>query len=341
MLSFLTFLFKIIFNLSRSKKNLLIKVTILEKEVEILKRKRQGKRVIPEQVDRIIFVIMNLVFNIKDQISTFMPNTLLKWQRNITKGHWTFWYEKRKPGRPPVSTEIKNLILRIKNDNIYIGYKKIVGELKKLGIILDKKTIWNILRDFRRKGKVRKSLTWSKFLKMQVASIYAMDFFTVDTMMNQRFYVYFIIHHKTREIIQFAITRNPIKEFVRQQLIIFQGQIESSVYMIHDRTGEFIQNYVDYGIKSVKTSVKAPNMNSICERWIGSVRREALDSFLIFSEKQLIKILWNYISYYNQNRPHQGIEQQSPLGYEPMKVGKVRSKPVLGGLWRNDYRNAA
>ena len=83
------------------------------------------------------------------------------------------------------------------------------------------------------------------------------------------------------------------------------------------------------------------HMNSICERWIGSVRREALDYFLIFSEKQLKKILWNYISYYNQNRSHQGIEQQSPLGYEPMKAGKVKSKPVLGGLWNHYYREAA
>jgi len=140
---------------------------------------------------------------------------------------------------------------------------------------------------------------------------------------------------------QFAITQNPIKEFVRQQIIIFSESMEEKCYMIRDNALQFNLDYMDYCIKEVKTSVKAPSMDSICERWIGSVRREALDYFLIFSEKQLKKILWNYISYYNQNRPHQGIEQQSPLGYEPKTEGKIRSKTVLGGLWRHYYRETA
>ncbi len=82
-------------------------------------------------------------------------------------------------------------------------------------------------------------------------------------------------------------------------------------------------------------------MNSIAERWVGSVRREALDYFLIFSEKQLKRILWLYISYYNSQRPHQGIEQQSPVGYVPQKEGKVQSKPILGGVIHHYYREAA
>ena len=164
MRSFLSFLVKIIFNLGRSKKELLIKVTLLEKELEILKRTNQKKRLIPEKSDRIILVIMNLLYDIKDQISTFLPNTLLKWQSKIVKGQWTYKSRKGKPGRPPVPKDTKQLILQIKNNSLYIGVTKIAGELLKLGIKLDPKTIWNILSDFRRRGKVRKSLTWSKFL---------------------------------------------------------------------------------------------------------------------------------------------------------------------------------
>jgi hypothetical protein len=70
---------------------------VLEKEIEILKRNLQGKRVIPEQQDRIILSILNMLYNIKDSISVFQPETLLKWQRNIIKGHWTFKHNKRKP----------------------------------------------------------------------------------------------------------------------------------------------------------------------------------------------------------------------------------------------------
>ena len=64
---------------------------------------------------------------------------------------------------------------------------------------------------------------------MQAESIYAMDFFTVDTIFYQRYYIHFIIHHKTREIIQFAITKNPVREFVRQQIIEFENSINSIV----------------------------------------------------------------------------------------------------------------
>ncbi len=83
-----------------------------------------------------------------------------------------------------------------------------------------------------------------------------MDFFTVDTILNQRFYVFFIIKHQTREIIQFGITMNPVKEIVRQQIIDFTYDLKGAVYLIHDRTGEFWLNYTDYGINGIKISVK-------------------------------------------------------------------------------------
>ena len=104
----------------------------------------------------------------------------MKWQSELIKKFWTFPSKKSKMGRPPVPRWIKNLILEMKNNNLNWGNKRIQGELLKLGIELHKKTIGNILRDFRRKGEIRKGLTWSKFLKSQIKSIYAMDFFTVD-----------------------------------------------------------------------------------------------------------------------------------------------------------------
>ena len=219
MFSFLCFILNIVINLSKSKRQLLTQITILEKELEIYKRKQNNKRLKIKWIDRIIFSLLNKILNIKDKISIVKPETLLKWQSQLVKSFWTFNSKKRQRGRPPVSAEIKNLILKIKNENISWGAKKIQRELLKLNIDLDTKTIRNILKIFRRKGKIKKSLEWKKFLKMQVESIYAMDFFTVDTFLNQRFYVLFIIHHSTREIVQFAVTQNPVREFVRQQII--------------------------------------------------------------------------------------------------------------------------
>ncbi len=167
------------------------------------------------------------------------------------------------------------------------------------------------------------------------------DFFTIDTVLNQRFYVYFILYHKTREIVQFAVTRNPTREFVRQQLIEFEQILDYVVYMIHDHAAQFNLNYIAYGIKGIKTSVKAPNMNALAERFIGSVRREALNYYLLISEKQIMRILQEYLDYYNSKRPHQGIDQRVPKGYHPQLHGKVLKFPILGGLCNHYVRSAA
>ena len=340
MFSLLSFLIKAIFLLFQSKKNLIIQLCLQKKEIEILKRKNQKRKLIFKNSDRIVFAVMNRASDTKGQISIVKPDTVLRWQKQLIKRFWTY-KSKNRGGRPPVKHDIKKFILNMKNDNIYWGYKKIQGELLKLGIRLDQKTIRNILNEFRRKGKVRKSLTWKHFLKLQIHSIYAMDFFTIDTVLNQRFYVYFIIYQKTREVVQFAMTSNPSREFVRQQLIKFQNTLNQAVYMIYDNAAQLNLNYFDFGIKGIRTSVQAPNMNSIAERFVGSIRREALDFYLLINERQIRKILSEYIEYYNTKRPHQGIDQNVPMGYLPLIQGSVKKIPVLGGLCNHYIRLAA
>ncbi len=252
MFSFITLLFRAIFNLLKSKRQLSIQNCLQKKEIEILKRQNQKKRLKINHFDRIIFSLLNRIGIIKHTISIVKPETVLRWQRELIKRFWTFKTTIR-VGRPPVSNDIKRLILSMKNDNLYWGYKKILGELLKLGIALDQKTIRNILTDFRRRDKIKKSLTWKQFLKVQIHSIYAMDFFTIDTVLNRRFYVLFVLHHKTREIVQYAMTRNPTREFVRQQLIEFEQRVNHVVYLIHDQAAQFHFDYYTYGMKGIKS----------------------------------------------------------------------------------------
>jgi putative transposase len=340
MFALITFLFRAFFNLFKSKKQLSIQNCLQKKEIEILLRQNQKKRLNIYQSDRILFSVLNRIGSIKECIFIVKPETVLRWQRELIRRFWTF-QSKNRVGRPPVPDEIKQLILNMKDDNLYWGNKKIQGELLKLGIALDEKTIRNILADFRRRGKIKKSLTWKKFLKIQIHSIYAMDFFTIDTLLGQRFYVFFMIHHKTREIVQFAMTRNPTREFVRQQLMEFEMRMDHLVYLIHDGAAQFDLNYPAYGIKGIKISVNAPNMNAIAERFVGSVRREALDYYIFLSEKQIVNILREYIDYFNSKRPHQGIDQQIPMGYKPQIYGGVFKMPILSGLCHHYFRKAA
>jgi hypothetical protein len=114
MVSVLTFLFNLIFNLFQSKRKLLIKITVQQKEIEILKRKRGKKRAFIRHADRILLVVLDRVGKIRDSISIVKPETLLFWQRELIKRFWTYRSSKRS-GRPQVTGEIKQLILGMKN----------------------------------------------------------------------------------------------------------------------------------------------------------------------------------------------------------------------------------
>ena len=151
MFSFLSFILKILFNLFKSKRQLLTRISILEKELEIYKRKQSNKRLKINQIDRIIFSLLNKIMNIKDKISIVKPETLLKWQRQLIKSFWTFNSKKRQKGRPPVPMEIKELILKMKNENITWGAKRIRGELLKTKYWLGHQDNQKYFEDFQKK----------------------------------------------------------------------------------------------------------------------------------------------------------------------------------------------
>jgi transposase InsO family protein len=128
---------------------------------------------------------------------------------------------------------------------------------------------------------------------------------------------------------------------VRQQLIEFEKRLSGVVYMIHDNAPQFHLNYLDYKIKEIRTSIDAPNMNAISERFVRSIRQEALDYFLMIGEKQIYEIIKAYIDYYNSKRPHQGLQQSIPSGYAPQRFGSVHKIPIVGGLCHHYQRMAA
>ena len=152
-----------------------------------------------------------------------------------------------------------------------------------------------------------------------------------------------IIYLQTRQIVQYAVTTNPTRQLVRQQLIEFIWNFEDKrIYLIHDGSGEFCNiNYDNFGIEGIKISANAPNMNAFADRFIGSVRKEAFDWFILFNEIQIRNILIEYIGYYNEKRPHQGIAQKVPGGYTPQKQGNIITYPILSGLHHHYERLSA
>jgi len=189
---------------------------------------------------------------------------------------------------------------------------------------------------------IKKTLTWRVFIKSHLSSLFAMDFFTVDSIFGIRFYVFFIMHLATRKIIYFDITRYPSKIFVQQRLYDISWNTQNKIYLIHDNFSSFISiDYKSININNIRITTYSPNMNAYAERFVRSVREEALDWFVIFSEKQLKKVITEYISYFNELRPHQGINQNIPAGNSPQTKGSIRSSPILDGLRYHFYRKVA
>jgi putative transposase len=162
----------------------------------------------------------------------------------------------------------------------------------------------------------------------------------IDTLFGKRFYLLISMELKTRRIIRYDLTEHPCREFVKQRIQLFSEEYPDKKKLIYDNAPQFTSiDYSCYGIKGVNTCTAAPNMNAYVERLNGSIRREALVHFLLFSEKQVRKIIKEYVNYYNRLRPHQGTGR-IPEGVITLNTGIIKTESILGGLHHHYYRSS-
>ncbi|MGI8336720.1 integrase core domain-containing protein [Actinomadura scrupuli] len=226
------------------------------------------------------------------------------------------------------------------------GYRRIAGELAKLGRRIAPTTVWSILKKAgidpapRRKGP-----TWGEFLRSQAEGILACDFFITLA----RLYCFAIVEHATRRVHVLGVTAHPTGPWVTQQarnLMLHLGErVDGFKFLIRDRdrkfTGMFDEVFRAEGLRIVLTVPQAPHMNAIMERWVGSVRRELLDRTLILNAAHLRKVLAEYETHFNKHRPHRALNQACPLRTLPHPTEtetKVVRHDRLGGLL-HEYRS--
>lgn len=162
----------------RSRRSLIVIILALKKENEILKRhlSNSAKNVQTNQGERFIISVLSTLSNLVGKYICFIkPETLLKWQRYFIRKHWTC--KNTKTGRPAITIKIKQMILKMKNDNILWGSRRIAGELQKIGIDLHHTTVHRIIQTFRNNGQIKSTGSWNKFLKAHWNSLFATDFF--------------------------------------------------------------------------------------------------------------------------------------------------------------------
>jgi len=249
----------------------------------------------------------------------------------------------RKGGRQPLAEDIVTLIKEMARDNRTWGAERIRGELLKLGIKVAKSTIQRYINEVR--GPLSAKQTWSTFLRNHAKDIWACDFLQTYDLFFRAIFVFVVVELESRRLLHFGVTRSPDDAWVAQQLREATPFGQGPRFLIRDNDNKFGEAFdrVAEGtdIEVLTTPIQAPKANAICERFLGSLRRECLDFFLILNERHLRRTMRQYQDYFNQARPHQGISQRIPCRSDAAPLqqarGKIVAHPVLGGL-HYDYR---
>jgi transposase InsO family protein len=274
------------------------------------------------------------------------PETVIRWQRQGFRLFWRYKSRRKNGGRPAIDPEIRTLIRRMARENPLWGAPRIHGELLKLGFEVSERTVSNLMP---KPSSDRTGQSWKTFLHNHLATVCAMDFFTVPTVNFKILYVLLILSHDRRRVVHFNITRNPTAAWTLQQVRTAFPWDTAPKYLLRDRDGiygrAFRQGIEDMGIEQIVTAPKSPWQNGYVERMVGTIRRDCLDHHIIIGEKHLRKVLNEYLDYYHRDRTHCGLNKDTPLYRDiqgKLDSGKIVPLPRCGGLHhRYEWRKAA
>jgi len=322
----------------KSRARLVAENLCLRQQLIVLKRRQIRPQL--RDADRRFWVLACHWFSRwRRSLIVVKPDTVVSWHRNGWKAYWR-WRSRRPAGtgRRKIDPELRELIRRMARENPLWGQRRIQAEMARLGFRVCARTV---ARYMQRPYRGTPSPGWRQFLHQHANEIWACDLFTVQTIWFRTLYVFFVIHHGSRELVHTRVTAHPNSEWLAQQILEACGiSREPPRYLIHDRDGcfgaSFNRRLGSLCIKQIRTPVKAPKANAIAERWVRTIRNEYLDHRLIMSHQHLQRLLAEFIAYYNRWRPHRSLGQIAPCPHvkeSPVKSAKhLIANPVLGGL---------
>ena len=300
----------------------------------------------PDVATRLSLALLSRLVDWRASLIVVRPETLVRWHR---AGFRLLWRLKSRPGRPAISVELRQLIRRMATENPLWGEERIANELRlKLGLRVSPRTVRKYMPR-RPPGCPRGDQRWSTFLRNHARAIVACDFFIAVTTTFRILYVFVVIEHGARRLLHLNVTSHPTAVWTLQQLREALGYEDRYRYLIHDRDSIFAKRLDEsierLGLKVLKSPLRSPKANAICERAIGTIRRECLDWLIPMSEGHLRAILNDWRTHYNGSRPHMALGPgvpdpppktalfQAQRSRHRIREGfVVLAKPVLGGL---------
>jgi hypothetical protein len=258
-----------------------VEILVLRHQLAVLRRQVARPELGP--ADRALLAGLSRVLPRRRWPTFFVrPETLLGWHRRLVTRRWTYCQER---GRPRKGDGLRELVKRLAAENPTWGYRRIAGELRRLGITVAPSTVWAILKDAGIDPAPRRTgMTWAAFLRSHAGSILACDFFTVETARLRRLYVLFFIELQTRRVHFGGVTANPSGAWTTQQARNLAMTLEEGAgrfrFLIHDRdtkfSGSFDEVFTTEGMKVIRTPVRAPQANAIAERFVARCAASAL-----------------------------------------------------------------
>jgi putative transposase len=285
------------------------------------------------------------------QIATIVtPETILAWHRRLIAAKWT--YPQRRVGRPGVMIEIRQLIVRMAEENPSWGYARIQGALRHVGHRVARSTIAKVLKEHGIGPSPDRPMSWSTFIRAHAHLIAAADFFITEVWTVRglvRHFTLFFVDLATRRVHIAGTTTNPTSEWMEQiarnVTDCETGFLRYKRFLITDRDTVFSPRFELIlgcsGVEILRTAYQAPNMNAHAERFVRSIRTECLDQMIFVGRASLERALGEYVAHYHGERSHQGLGNEIP-GRPPVQ----RDRPIqvaerLGGLLKYYHRVAA
>jgi len=331
---------------TRRRSDLLLENALLRHQLVVLGRAVKRPRL--TATDRLLQVLLaSRLRTWANALIIVRPATVLRWHRQGFRLSWKRRSRPRAAAKLKVAAETITPIREMAAANRLWGEDRIRGELLKLDSLVAKSTIQRYLRQAR--PPRRSGQAWSAFLRNHAGEIWACDFLPVIDLGFRSLFAFFVIALGSRRVVHVGVTRHPTDAWVAQQLREATPFGAHPRFLIRDNDGKygpcFDRLAAASGIRMLRTPVRAPRANAVCERFLGSVRRECLDHILILGEAHLRRVLHAYGAYFNDDRSHHGLGQAIPARAATAErpgtgAGRVVAFPILGGL-HHDYQRVA